>query len=91
MDGYKIIDFKGIDPSDSGTIEGIFNAIDESKKPIVITNVTVGGIEEFKPCYVPFFKLATGPNTSAYITAISMGDSPVTIVVNDDDTITDAL
>ena len=30
MDGYKIIDFKGVDPSVGGEVPGIYNAIDES-------------------------------------------------------------
>ena len=91
MNGYKIIDFKGIDPSDGETVEGLFNAIDKADKPLVITNLTIDGVVEFKPCYVPFLKISTGPNTSAYITSIALGDSPIAIVVNDDDTITDAI
>ncbi len=51
MDGYKIIDFGGItiDANDGydSTIEGIYNKIDISTKPMVFT-----GINGVKPFYI---------------------------------------
>lgn len=66
MDGYKIIDFGGItiDSNDGydNTIDGIYNAVDISTKPMVFT-----GINGVKPFYaMPLTKTSTGPNTYTY-------------------------
>ena len=65
MDGYKIIDLGGITLEDgeySGEIEGVFDAVDISNKPIIIT-----GINGVKPSYVTLFKYADGAETYAYM------------------------
>lgn len=44
MDGYKIIDFKGIDVSSGeASIPGLFDAISESNKPMIVCNLNFGG------------------------------------------------
>lgn len=46
MDGYKIIDFKNVVLDDNGvTIDGIFDAIDTSTKPLIFTNVNLPNAE----------------------------------------------
>ena len=35
MDGYKILDFKGVNIEDSETVEGIYKAIDDMVKGIL--------------------------------------------------------
>lgn len=64
MNGYKIIDLGGItliNGEFSGEIEGVFDRIDKSDKPIIIT-----GIKDVKPAYVTFFKYQDGAETYAY-------------------------
>ena len=51
MDGYKIIDFKGVDLTDGAIIEGIYNAIDSANKPIVVINLNSGNSGILKPFY----------------------------------------
>lgn len=50
MDGYKIIDFKGIDIANGAEITGIFNEIKISTKPLIFSNINIGGITP-KPFY----------------------------------------
>lgn len=85
--GYKIIDFKGVDPSEGGTIEGIFNAIDKSTKPICVYNIGATGAT-LKPYFAQAIKVTTSATTWAYYVTymVSAGD-PVFAIVNDDDTI----
>lgn len=46
--GYQIIDFKGVNfkPDSSNTIEGIYDLISGTDKPIMITNFVVGGAKQ---------------------------------------------
>ena len=65
MDGYKIIDFGGITLENgeySGEIDGIFDKIDISNKPIVLI-----GINGYKPAYVTLSKYQDGSDTYAYM------------------------
>lgn len=41
MDGYKIIDFKGANLAE-GYVPGIYNAVNESNKPLVFSNYAMG-------------------------------------------------
>lgn len=42
MNGYKIIDFKNVELNDTGvTIDGVFDEIDKSDKPLIFTNVNL--------------------------------------------------
>lgn len=79
MDGYKIIDFKGIDLADSPTIPGIFNAIDESNKPLVFSNIVLSGYSA-----KPFFVGNYGKAEDSYRIPLADGYS---IYVADDDSV----
>lgn len=63
INGYKIIDFKGIDVSQGETVKGIYDAIKTSTKPLVIYNLNVGYI------LPPFFSApyTVAPNDYLYI------------------------
>lgn len=93
MDGYKILDFKGVNIEDGETVEGIYKAIDESTKPLVVTNIKLPSpMKDVKPFFSSFVKLSTSGTTLAYVTTVFADDSnPFTIYVNDDDTITNSL
>ena len=84
MDGYKIIDLGGITLEDgvyNGEIEGVYNALDISNKPIVIT-----GINGVKPAYVTFFKFKVDATTYAYIGILGLStDGIQTITIASDD------
>ena len=83
--GYKIIDFGEIDISTgfTETIEGTFDKIDKSNKPIVIT-----GIKDMKPAYVAFSKISTGATTFAYIGMIGVNtDGIIMATIGDDDSV----
>ena len=85
MNGYKIIDFGGIDISKgyTETIEGTFDKIDISNKPIVII-----GIKNMKPAYVTFSKISTGASTFAYIGMIGVNtDGIIMVTVGDDNSV----
>lgn len=88
MDGYKIIDFKGVNPVNGGEVPGIYNAIDESTKPIMVTNVTVTG-STIKPYFALAFKVATSPTTNAYYLSFLADENGAAkfIIVNDNNTI----
>lgn len=87
MNGYKIIDFKGVDPSVGGKVTGIYKAIDESTKPILVNNIGATGAT-LKPYFAQAIKIKTGPTTNAYyITFMVKEGIPVFAIVNDDDTI----
>lgn len=87
MDGYKNIDFKGVDPSVGGKVPGIFNAIDESTKPICIYNIGATGAT-LKPYFAQAIKISTSPTTNAYYITYKLSEGvPVFAIVNDDDTI----
>lgn len=87
MDGYKIIDFKGVNPSDGGEVPGIYNAIDESTKPICVYNIGATAAT-LKPYFAQAIKVPTSPTTNAYyITYMVSEGVPVFAIVNDDDSI----
>lgn len=91
MDGYKIIDFKGEDVSASPTIDGIFNAIEESNKPLIFTNMTWDGTVLVKPYFSSLCtKVSTGPTTYAYIVngPVAVEGVQVFMLINNDDSIT---
>ena len=51
MNGYKIIDFKGIDVSQGATVPGVYNAIITANKPLVFYNLNLTGESALLPFY----------------------------------------
>ena len=77
--GYKIIDFKGIDLTDGAEIPGIYDAIDKSNKPLVIANLNGGGT-----ILKPFFGGAVTKSLTEYLyipLTIADGDGAATISI----------
>ena len=83
MDGYKIIDLGGIALTEggfTGEIEGIFDKVDISNKPIIIT-----GIKDVKPAYVTLFKYQDGAESFAYMGILGLsanGIQTINIISN---------
>ena len=74
MDGYKIIDFKNIpiDANDPPVIPGIYDSIDSSNKPLVISNITLtDGTNNVN--IKPFFSGVVVKDTDDIIT-LTLGD-----------------
>lgn len=91
MNGYKVIDFKGEDVSAEPTIAGIFNEIENSNKPLILTNMVWDGTILVKPYFSNICtKVSTGPTTYAYILNSPMiyEGAPIYMLVNNDDSIT---
>ena len=86
MDGYKIIDLGGITLENgefAGDIEGVFEKVDTSNKPIIIT-----GINDVKPGYITLFKYADGAETFAYMGILGLNvDGIHTINIASDDNV----
>ena len=75
MNGYKIIDLGGITLESgeyTGEIEGVFDRIDKSDKPIIIT-----GIKDVKPAHVTFFKYQDGADTFAYLGFLGLSNNGI--------------
>lgn len=52
--GYKIIDLKGIDLRDGGTISGIYESIEGSyRKPILLTGIVIDEVEKNDVFVIP--------------------------------------
>lgn len=91
MNGYKIIDLGGITLTNgefSGEIEGVFDRIDKSDKPIIIT-----GIKNVKPAYITLFKYQEGAETFAYMGLLGLstnGIQTINIFANNNVDITTA-
>lgn len=84
MDGYKIIDFKGIEiKTDGVTVPGVYNAIDESNKPLIASNINLGGAI-MKPFAMGFIQLGTGEYSFAITSVNGVGN----ISISEDDTVT---
>lgn len=88
MDGYKIIDFKGIDVSQGATVDGVHDAIITSNKPLVFYNLNLLGDGALLPFYAPvmnndggvlYFTLFFGTNDKA---------TPIVLEIDGDDTVT---
>ena len=91
MNGYKIIDFKGEDVSAEPTIDGIFNEIEKSDKPLIFTNMTWDGTVIVKPYFSSICtKISTGPTTYAYmVNAPVVGEGiQLIMLINNDDSVT---
>lgn len=91
MDGYKIIDFGGVDVTAEPTIDGIFNEIETSNKPLILTNMTVENVPVIKPYFASICtKLSTGPTTYAYVIngPVASDGNQVLMFVNNDDSVT---
>lgn len=92
--GYKVIDFKGVDPTDADAkIDGIFNAIDTADKPILVTNIAVASgntTKVIKPYFAtPCVRVPIDPTHDAYILPYMFAEGQVNyFIVMDDDTIT---
>lgn len=93
MNGYKILDFKGVKIEDGPTVEGLYKAIDESTKPFIITNansnnVSVVGV---KPYFAGIAtKIQTGADTYGYVLpapVIAEGMQKY-MIINENDSIT---
>lgn len=59
VNGYKIIDLKGIDMFIGGTVRGIHEEIKNSTKPIMLTGIINEGID-LKPMFLDFQPYALG-------------------------------
>lgn len=77
MDGYKIIDCKGIDASSGDTVPGIFNAIAETTKPLVFCNIAMGD-DKIKPFFSGLYFLDDGD----YVFPLN---SSMTMTIDSDD------
>lgn len=92
--GYKVIDFQGVDPTDADVkIDGIYNAINTADKPILITNIAVASgdtTKVIKPYFAtPCVCVPISPTHDAYILPYMFAEGQVTyFIVMDDDTIT---
>ena len=86
MDGYKIVDLGGIALTSgefTGEIEGIFDKVDISNKPIIIA-----GIKDVKPAYVTLFKYQDGADTFAYMGFLGLSiDGIQTINITSDNSV----
>lgn len=91
MDGYKIIDFKGEDVTAEPTIDGIFNEIENSNKPLILANMVVNNIPVIKPYFSSICtKISTGPTTYAYVVngPLLSENNQVFLFINNDDSVT---
>lgn len=91
MNGYKIIDFKGEDVSAEPTIDGIFNEIEKSNKPLIFTNMVCDGTVLVKPYFSSICtKISTGPTTYAYVIngPVASDGKQVLMFVNNNDSVT---
>lgn len=87
MDGYKIIDLCGITLEDgvyNGEIEGVYNAVDISNKPIIIT-----GINGVKSGYVTLFKYKVDATTYAYTGLLGVSSDGIQVITIASDGIVD--
>lgn len=86
--GYKIIDLGGITLDENGeyqdTITGIYDAVDSSKKPIIIS-----GINGAKPSFMgSMIKAQTGDDTYTYTGFLGMSSYGMLIFnVENNDTV----
>lgn len=87
MDGYKIIDFKGIPIESSGPYEiipGAFEAIKTANKPMVISNLVIKGDRDRH--LKPFFtNLVTGDDEIGYATVLTTDNGNFTLLVETED------
>lgn len=87
MDGYKIIDFKGIPVIADGTtvkIPGVFDAIDTANKPMVITNLVISG--ENDVLMKPFFtNIVIGDAENGYMTVLTSMQGNLILTVEPDE------
>lgn len=82
--GYQIIDLLGkeLNSGVGMVFDGIYDAIEASRKPIMIEGLNIGGTE-YKPCFVEF--IANGSN---YETEILGKNDTIMITVSDIDVVT---
>lgn len=88
--GYKIIDLQGVTISNSGeVVDGLFDEIDLSDKPVLLTNFIVDiDSEPFMPC--PWGAQITGrlsDNTGYYALLMADGSQSVSIYIEEDSSI----
>lgn len=83
MDGYKIIDFKhaNIVNDDPETVPGIYAAIDESNKPLLITNMVISDVL-LKPFYT---NVVFKRDTTTYSFGIITPDGLIYVTISSDD------
>lgn len=86
--GYKIIDLKGkpLTPNVGMVYEGIYESIEETRKPILLTGLAIlidGNIMEYKDTYVLFYLLE-----GQYIATLLIEGITITVTDNDIVTIT---
>lgn len=67
--GYKIIDLKGVDVKSGATIEGVYAAVKETLKPIVLAGLNINGTE-YKDLFVNF--IASGSNYVGKVDTITI-------------------
>lgn len=86
MDGYKIIDFKGISVLADGTtvkIPGVFDAMHTANKPMVITNLVIHGDKDIH--LKPFFtNIVIGDAENGYTTVFSSLQKNLVLTVEPD-------
>ena len=88
MDGYKIIDFKGIDVSQGATVDGVHNAIITSNKPLVFSNLNLFGEGSLSPFYVGIMNNDSGVLYFVLETGTNDGVDHIVIDIDADDTVT---
>ena len=88
--GYKVIDFKGVSITTDGVaIDGIYNAIDTSDKPLVFSNFVLADVP-----FKPFFSNPVSVDTSGAVPVFyipieifSEGVVNASIYIDDSDTV----
>lgn len=77
--GYKIVNLKGIDVNTPGaTIKGVYDAIESTRKPIVLSGLVIAG-KEYHDVFANF--VSGGSNYSCTFDNVTLTVSDADLVV----------